>query len=177
MKPKLCFLALLTIFCSHAFAQKTVKVQKLDGAIITGLVADDRFDVEIRQGDVCSVVLELDSRLEPYLECELSPEGNLRLGYSKVPSLRWTGSAEPDDSERRYVEGGNVDQRGGRMYRKGRAVVTVSTLRHLVVKSGSNIHIKNAIAADTCLVELRKFVEPRNCRLNLSVHRLELKSS
>lgn len=177
MNLKFFLLALLTIFGSHALAQKTIKVQRLDGAVITGLVADDLFDIEIHQGSVCGVELVLDSRLQPYLECQLSQDGNLILGYSKIPSLRWKGSADPDASERSYVEGGNVDRRGGKMYRKGRAVVTVKTLRHLVVKSGSNVHTENEIITDTCLVELRKFVESKNCRLNLATCCLKLKSS
>lgn len=177
MNIKIFLFALLTLFGSHALAQKKVKLQKLDGAVISGIVADDRFDIEIRPGDVCSVELELDSRLEPYLECELSQDGNLTLGYSKTPSLRWKGSAEPDASERRYVEDGNVDRKGGRMYRKGHAVVTVKTLKHLVVKSGSSIRSGGEITADTCHIELRKFVEPKNCRLNLSVGSLILKCS
>lgn len=140
---------------------------------ITGVIVDDHFDIEIRQGDICGVELSVDDRLAPYLKCELSQDGCLRLGYTKMPSLRWKGSADPDESERKYVAAGNVDPRGGRMYRKGRATVTVNTLSNLMVKSGGHVCSRGSITVDSCVIGLRR---PKCFRLNLSARYLDLKA-
>ena len=172
MNRKYVLLALLAFVGSCSFAQKTAEVHKLEGAVITGVVVDDLFDIEIRQGDSCGVELSVDDRLAPYLKCELSQDGCLRLGYTKVPSLRWKGSADPDENERKYVAEGNVDPRGGRMYRKGHATVTVNALRCLVVKAGGSVCSRENLTADSCRIELRQ--QPGRFRLNLSARYLEL---
>ena len=175
MNKKLCLAVLLALIGSGAYAQKTATVRKCGGETITGIVADARFAIEIRQGDACGVELDVDDRLAPYLVCEVSDAGRLTLGYTKVPSLRWKGSAEPDESERKYVAEGNVDSRGGRMYRRGRAVVTVKTLRSLTVEPGAEVRSVGVIETDTLRLDLDGLRKPKNVRLDLDAGYLDLR--
>lgn len=162
----------LLVIVNPIVAQRIIRVERLQNAPITGVVADSKLDVVIHLGDTPGVVLEVDDRLESYLECNLSPEGILSCRYSKVPSLRWKGSARPDSSELKYVAEGNVDPRGGRMYRRGRMIVTVETLKNLVLKDDASLVVEDPIHTDSCKIELRG--KPRQFRMLLDARRLEL---
>lgn len=171
-KLRLALLLLGVLLYQSVVAQRHIRVERLQNAPITGVVADSKLDVVICLGDTPGVVLEVDDRLESYLECNLSPEGILTCRYSKVPSLRWKGSAHPDSSELKYVAEGNVDPRGGRMYRHGRMIVTVETLKNLILKDDARLVVENPIHTDSCKIELRG--NPRQFRMLLDAKRLEL---
>ena len=174
MNVKLSYsILLLSVFaCRTASSQQRTSVELLQNAPITGIVVSSGLDTELRMGDTPGLRMEVDDRLEPYLVCELSPEGILACRYSKVPSLRWKGSARPDSSELKYVAEGNVDPRGGRMYRRGRMIVTVKTLKNLILKDGAFLIVKDRIHADSCKIELRG--KPRRFRMHLDAGHLDL---
>lgn len=158
MRKIIVLFAILSL-AQTTIAQKYTKMTKFEGDVLTGAVVDYPFEVTLRQGPETGVELMIDDRLVPYLICEKMPDGNVKLGMSKMPSVKWKGSAHPDPSSDAYVAAGNVAAKRGPNYRKSRAIITLSTLNSLTVDGMGVVKAEGWITSEECTVQLNSLAK------------------